>query len=182
MANYPFWCNWKPNYPKKLSKNLSKNISKNLSKNYVKKSVKKSFKKIWQKICQKIFQKICQNPSKNLLKNMSKFMNLLKFFSDYHFLNHRLPQKGNLPQVKKHCSILYNQRFFEWRLSSEIWVGKDFLEAIFDLNFDKKIYGQQQFYLSSFTMMTRLWRILPIFLPVSNLSPGWDWMSSYRNF
>ena len=30
-------------------------------------------------------------------------MNLLKFFSDYPFLIHRLPQKGNLPQVKKHC-------------------------------------------------------------------------------
>ena len=35
-------------------------------------------------------------------KNLSKFMNLLKKFSDYPFLIHKLPQKGNLPQVKKH--------------------------------------------------------------------------------
>ena len=29
-------------------------------------------------------------------------MNWLKFFADYTFLIHKLPQKGNLPQVKKH--------------------------------------------------------------------------------
>ena len=39
-------------------------------------------------------------------KNLSKFMNWLKNFSDYTFLIHKLPQKGNLPQVKKHCSRL----------------------------------------------------------------------------
>ena len=38
-------------------------------------------------------------------KNLSKFMNLLKFFSDYPFLILRLHQKGNLPQVKNHCAI-----------------------------------------------------------------------------
>ena len=57
LANYPFWCNWKPNYPKKLSKNLSKNISKNLSKNYVKKSVKKIFRKDVKKCIKKSVQK-----------------------------------------------------------------------------------------------------------------------------
>ena len=30
-------------------------------------------------------------------------MNWLKIFSDYTFLIHKLPKKGNLPQVKKHC-------------------------------------------------------------------------------
>ena len=85
LANYPFWCNWKPNYPKNcqkiclkifqkifqkiwlkifqkimsknLSKNMAKNMSKNLSKNSVK-SFKKSFKNYVKKSFKQIWQKI----------------------------------------------------------------------------------------------------------------------------
>ena len=64
------------------------------------KNLSKIFQKISQNICSKNTSK---NLSKNMSKNLSKFMNLLKNFSDYPFLSHRLPQKGNLPQVKKHC-------------------------------------------------------------------------------
>ena len=43
-------------------------------------------------------------------------MNLLKNFSDYPFLIHILPQMGNLPQVKKHCSTVNGNTL------SQIWL------------------------------------------------------------
>ena len=163
LANYPFWCIWKPNYPKNcqkidqkpiqknllwksvkksFKKNLSDNHEKNMSKNLSKKSIEKSVnesvknpsknpsKKSVQKNCQKICPKnlsknLSKSPSKKSdkkwleykkltkiclwknVKNLSKFMNLLKIISDYPFLIHKLPQKSNLPQVKKHCCTLF---------------------------------------------------------------------------
>ena len=59
-------------------------------------------------------------------KNLFKFMNLLKNFSDYPFLINRLPQKGNLPQVKKHCTKPRPHGQQEFYNSSETW-----LEAVF---------------------------------------------------
>ena len=62
-------------------------MSKILSKKYDKRSVKKSVKNI----------------SKKLSKDLSKFLNLLRKFLRLPFSIHRLLQKGNLPQIKKHC-------------------------------------------------------------------------------
>ena len=62
---------------------MSKNLTKNLSKKICQKSDKKSVRKIYQKIPSKIFQKSVQ------------IYEFAKIFL-------RLPQKGNLPQVKKH--------------------------------------------------------------------------------
>ena len=47
-------------------------------------------------------------------------MNWLKFFSDYTFLIHKLPQKGNLPQVKKHCfRVLVVNTYTVWSIFRE---------------------------------------------------------------
>ena len=61
-----------------VKKSVQKIYQKKLSKNYV--------KKICQKIWQKIFQKkksVKKSVKKSFKRNLSKFMNLLKFFSDY---------------------------------------------------------------------------------------------------
>ena len=109
-----FWNTITPKTVKKLTK---KSVKKSVKKSF-KKSVKKSIKnllKICQKICQKIFEKnLSKDLSKNWQKNLSKNTYIKKsvqiyefsiFFSDYPFLIHRLPQNGNLPQVKKHCDL-----------------------------------------------------------------------------
>ena len=85
------------------------------AKNHTKKSVKNSVKKSFKKYVKKFFKK---NLSKNLPKNLSKsvkksFKNLLKF--------HRLPQKGNLPQVKKHCPRILSWDRHLVRDQAQLW-------------------------------------------------------------
>ena len=63
-------------------------------------------------------------------------MNLLKNFSDYPFLIHRLPQKGNLPQVKKHCSSLIYYNMLDTAINSLF----DVIENLITLKNCQKIF------------------------------------------